>query len=233
MPERFFAVIFFVASKVLQSVFALRDYSACTVTNIASENFCHYSLYGHGDATTLAGAVKYRQGSSYVPAPEFSDSLAVWGTIWADPKISNIGYGEIEEMLDPPPFTSGPAYQDLAALPSDGFFERVVFKGAFGATNWLRGWTALDEYGYLGELNNQGIPVVTVRRLSPRSSGRYWKCSMPKRTFAGRRRLTTLKNCVGSTHTWIRCAPNRPGQLSIRRPMRRSECARYDPAQGG
>ncbi len=29
------------------------------------------------------------------------------------------------------------------------FYDRVNYKGAFGTTNWLKGWTALDHYGYL------------------------------------------------------------------------------------
>ena len=29
------------------------------------------------------------------------------------------------------------------------FFNQVNYKGAFGQTNWLKGWTALDHYGYL------------------------------------------------------------------------------------
>ena len=32
---------------------------------------------------------------------------------------------------------------------STDFFDRVNYKGAFGSTNWLKGWTALDSYGYL------------------------------------------------------------------------------------
>ncbi|MDW7680205.1 MAG: T9SS type A sorting domain-containing protein [bacterium] len=53
--------------------------------------------------------------------------------------------------LDPRPAAHGQAYQDLADLPEDDdFFEYAPYKGAFGATNWLKGWTALDHYGILG-----------------------------------------------------------------------------------
>jgi len=31
----------------------------------------------------------------------------------------------------------------------DGFFESVNYKGAFGGSNWLDGWTALSQYGVL------------------------------------------------------------------------------------
>ncbi|MEO0787519.1 MAG: T9SS type A sorting domain-containing protein [Bacteroidota bacterium] len=40
------------------------------------------------------------------------------------------------------------------ATPSDDeFFNPVTYRGAFGNSNlWLEGWTALDAYGYLGDL---------------------------------------------------------------------------------
>ncbi|NOX90064.1 MAG: hypothetical protein GXO77_13680, partial [Calditrichaeota bacterium] len=34
---------------------------------------------------------------------------------------------------------------------SDEFFERMDYKGAFGATNWAAGWTALYHYGIMAE----------------------------------------------------------------------------------
>ncbi len=38
-------------------------------------------------------------------------------------------------------------------IPSDPFFDQVTYRGAFSnQNNWLLGWTALDEYGYLGDL---------------------------------------------------------------------------------
>ncbi|MDZ7723039.1 MAG: T9SS type A sorting domain-containing protein [candidate division KSB1 bacterium] len=53
--------------------------------------------------------------------------------------------------LDPRPVQDGPAYQNLAEIPQDDFFEQVNYKGAFGSTNWMKGWTALDEYDMLVE----------------------------------------------------------------------------------
>ena len=32
---------------------------------------------------------------------------------------------------------------------STEFYDHVNYKGAFGSSNWLKGWTALDSYGYL------------------------------------------------------------------------------------
>lgn len=65
--------------------------------------------------------------------------------------IAGIGRAENNE-LDP----RLNADSDLlgGATPSDDdFFNQVTFRGAFGnSNNWLEGWTALAEYGYLGDL---------------------------------------------------------------------------------
>ncbi len=53
------------------------------------------------------------------------------------------------------------------ATPSeDAFFNVVTYKGAFGNTvNWLAGWTALAEYGYIGDIvtpiNTNDCAVIT------------------------------------------------------------------------
>ena len=56
-----------------------------------------------------------------------------------------------DKSLDPRPAADGAAYQNLADIPDDGFFTKVNYKGAFGSSNWLKGWTALDHYGYLAD----------------------------------------------------------------------------------
>lgn len=45
------------------------------------------------------------------------------------------------------PTAAGAAYQNLDAVIADDFFETATFKGAFGSTNWLLGWSWLDENG--------------------------------------------------------------------------------------
>ncbi|MBX7242986.1 MAG: hypothetical protein K1X92_14685 [Bacteroidia bacterium] len=37
------------------------------------------------------------------------------------------------------------------ATPTGTFFENVSYKGAFGTTNWLKGWTFLDKAAYLAD----------------------------------------------------------------------------------
>jgi len=41
------------------------------------------------------------------------------------------------------------------------FFDEVNYKGAFGSSNWLKGWTALDHYGYLSA-NKTSSSTVTI-----------------------------------------------------------------------
>jgi len=36
-------------------------------------------------------------------------------------------------------------------IAQNQFFEQVNYKGAFGSSNWMQGWTALDEYGFLAD----------------------------------------------------------------------------------
>ncbi|MDP4998085.1 MAG: T9SS type A sorting domain-containing protein, partial [Saprospiraceae bacterium] len=57
------------------------------------------------------------------------------------------------QQLDPLPAAGSPLHQDLATA-TDSWFDVVDFKGAFGFDNWMFGWTALDKYGYLGDLSN-------------------------------------------------------------------------------
>ncbi|RMF20797.1 MAG: T9SS C-terminal target domain-containing protein [Bacteroidetes bacterium] len=77
--------------------------------------------------------------------------LADNGNELADPQLRGISRAE-NGGLDPRPTPDGPATQNLAAYPNDGFFYEVPYKGAFDPNNsciWIQNWTALDEYGVL------------------------------------------------------------------------------------
>lgn len=55
--------------------------------------------------------------------------------------------------LDPRLNGTSAALFGAATLPEDAFFDQVTYRGAFGNNNnWLKGWTAVDEYGYIGDL---------------------------------------------------------------------------------
>ncbi len=70
--------------------------------------------------------------------------------ILASSPVVSIGR-EQNKGLDPRPVQGGEAYTNLAEYPDDPFFEKVNYKGAFGSSNWMKGWTALDEYGFLAD----------------------------------------------------------------------------------
>lgn len=51
--------------------------------------------------------------------------------------------------LDPRPMENSAVY-GLAEPVGDSWFYRTNYVGAFDGSNWLAGWTALDDYGFLG-----------------------------------------------------------------------------------
>ncbi|MFH1070914.1 MAG: dockerin type I domain-containing protein, partial [Candidatus Glassbacteria bacterium] len=66
-----------------------------------------------------------------------------------------------DKGLDPRPKSVSPVYQNLATVPSDGFFTQVSYRGAFGTDNWLAGWTFLSSASYLGDLpDSTGAPMA-------------------------------------------------------------------------
>lgn len=69
-------------------------------------------------------------------------------------------------MLDPRPENGSPAFLiPRAEYPSDDpFFSSVNYVGAFGIGNWLEGWTALDELGYVGHISTS-IEQITTEEL--------------------------------------------------------------------
>ena len=79
-----------------------------------------------------------------------------------------------DQTLDPRPVAGGVAYENLADIPKDGFFEQVNYKGAFGSTNWLKGWTALAEYGFLAPDKESANTVTVTDRDINAGDQVYW-----------------------------------------------------------
>lgn len=68
-----------------------------------------------------------------------------------DPQLAGISRNP-DGQLDPRLAFGSPALGS-AIEPNDDFFMNVPYNGAFGNEElWLEGWTALDQYGYLGNL---------------------------------------------------------------------------------
>lgn len=85
-----------------------------------------------------------------------------------DPQLRGIERGtKGAGRLDPRPHNQSPAFtRPRANQPEDPFFDAANYIGAFGNENWLKGWTALDELGYVGNISTEietdeqeGIPA--------------------------------------------------------------------------
>jgi hypothetical protein len=70
--------------------------------------------------------------------------------------------------LDPRPNLASPLRNStLSAAPAGapaGFFETTTYRGAFGDTNWLDGWSYLSRFGYLSipKIKDVTPPVITL-----------------------------------------------------------------------
>ena len=95
------------------------------------------------------------------------------GNVESDQLFSGIGRSQAA-LLDPRVSIDGPAFTDLASYPAgDDFFTHVQYKGAFGATNWAAGWTALSAYGVMKSPVEPGQQTVTVSDGDIQAGGTY------------------------------------------------------------
>ncbi len=84
------------------------------------------------------------------------DSLLAMNNVLEDPLLKSISRIN-NKMLDPRPSNNSPAFENLTEYPEDGFFEKVNFKGAFGKELWIKGWTFLDNAGFIVNTQNTDI----------------------------------------------------------------------------
>lgn len=110
--------------------------------------------FGAGNTLDTAGFIKVTNASTSEDADcsDLITHLGSKGNAVTDPGLLSIGR-TANNMLDPRP--DGNVAQitsNLFTYPNnDPFFTPVTYKGAFApnGTEWLRGWTALDQNGYL------------------------------------------------------------------------------------
>jgi hypothetical protein len=100
------------------------------------------------------------------------DALAAGGTdLDVDPDLGGISRMP-DRMFDPRPNITSPALTGAIFPDNDPFATVVDYRGAFGnSENWALGWTAMDEYGYFGNLrttdtydfgrNAEGLTLMT------------------------------------------------------------------------
>jgi hypothetical protein len=89
----------------------------------------------------------------------FNDSSK--SNVVADPLLTSVSRtNDPMYQLDPRLQAGSPALSSPLTPPSDGFYSPVSYKGAFDQDDlWLRGWTALDAYGFLPA---RGLNTVQV-----------------------------------------------------------------------
>ena len=107
----------------------------------------------------------YGAGSTFADlgAHDFEGAYLANDNAIENPNLGSITRTPYTQTLDPRPATDGPAYQNVAEINDmDPFYDHVNYKGAFGTTNWLEGWTAVDHYGYIVETPAPGGPEVVV-----------------------------------------------------------------------
>ena len=91
-----------------------------------------------------------------------------------DPQLRGISR-DTDNTLDPRPDQNSPALGGAdRSLYEDNWFTKVDYVGAFGVNNWLKGWTALDELGYLAD-DATGDNIVNVTDASINAGEKvYW-----------------------------------------------------------
>ncbi|MBB4077555.1 hypothetical protein GGR28_000156 [Lewinella aquimaris] len=133
-------------------------------------DFTNNLFDGFGAGTTAAELfLAIDQNEAIVPASTatFSAALAADNTIGASgiAGVSRLPDGSLDPRIN----AGGAA---LGGGSADGleneFFDAVAYRGAFGnSVNWLQGWTALSEYGFLGD---EVTPVNTLDCVTVRDA---------------------------------------------------------------
>ncbi|MFV1883659.1 MAG: T9SS type A sorting domain-containing protein [Balneola sp.] len=102
--------------------------------------------------------------TDFAPQDFVQTMLGANGNEIADPALVGLNRTVEAKGLDPRPGAASPALTiDLNEM-DDSFFRPTTYAGAFGPNdNWMKGWTTLDEYGYLADITpNGGTPNRVV-----------------------------------------------------------------------
>lgn len=126
--------------------------------------------FGEGSALVSASEpnsmLNATDGAEDTDAQFLIDHLIANENILEDPQLGGISR-TANGGLDPRPVESGPAYTtSLDDIPTnDDFYTQVDYKGAFGADDdWIKGWTALDQYGVLASLQfSTGVEELSLQ----------------------------------------------------------------------
>jgi len=156
--------------------------------------------------TDIQGGVFRIQGTSIdrLNAGEtvFANNIAFdFGTFEIDPDNAFDLSGEVEQIdpelasisripnnqLDPRPATSSSPLFSNVAVPTEAGVEVTNFRGAFSDVLWIDEWTALAEFGYLGDIStstvnfaqNQAGVVLSTSNPNPATDEARFDFSLP------------------------------------------------------
>ena len=94
-----------------------------------------------------------------IPQEFVRTSSSFVGNEVVDPQLA--GISRIPSFgLDPRPLVGSPILSGWEQPPNGDFFTEVDYLGAFGAELWVKGWTALDADGFLGNISTVAIDVL-------------------------------------------------------------------------
>jgi hypothetical protein len=164
----------------------LSDAFAGTLANSVIHDFNGVALSNVGDGVQLPKPVfnnntwgVFAGGAGIVPNIGGANAVDPAGSnnsaVGTDPQLRGISR-ITDGGLDPRPSNGSTLLtSSLAALPSGapvGFYDQVNYRGAFGETNWLSGWSYLDKAGYLSEIPDVPVvdataPVITLIGANP------------------------------------------------------------------
>ncbi len=102
----------------------------------------------------LKGNIWYAFGAGnnladFAPQDFVQTHLAANDNRITDPMLRGISR-TTDQGLDPRPMAASPALNGALDIDDDYFVE-TSYVGAFGGYNWLKGWTVLDQLGYLAD----------------------------------------------------------------------------------
>ena len=90
-----------------------------------------------------------------------------WSSVSADPLIAGGTFTEDSmAAIDPRPACGSPAYSDVDTVP-DSWYTQTDFKGAFGTSNWLDGWSFVNLPTQAGFVSSGSYTCPTASSTEP------------------------------------------------------------------
>lgn len=188
------------------------------------------------DCGTNDGWARTAQGQVTVVSPahgdtaHLEDSLPAWGCRIVDPELEKMSALSALQPpgnypMDPRPSEGSPAiradFADPAVFDTTGYIDTTYFAGAFSPfeENWLKGWTALAQLGYVAESNGpitDERPEAIFIAFDPRLPDLIDRFRVVSR--AGRARLIVPEGIANTIHIDIFTASGKLIRHAVYRP---------------